>query len=132
MTFNEFINSPEDMDENSQEYKDFSQCVSSGAYVAFSVMEEIFETTPTFNFTNATDELEVFKLYKEALGDREDKEKLEKEFLDKLAEFAGQTSLIVMDRLKSAMRDSESYKVAVKTIEGDVLDIENGSSDESE
>ena len=133
MTFNEFINSPEDMDENSQEYKDFSQCVSSGAYVAFNVMEEIFETTPTFNFTNATDELEVFKLYKEALCDREeDKEKLEKEFLDKLAEFAGQTSLIVMDRLRNAMRDSESYKVAVKTIEGDVLDIENDSSDESE
>ena len=137
MTFNEFINSPEDMDENSQEYKDFSQCVSSGAYVAFNIMEELFETTPTFNFTNATDEIEVFKIYKDALNslildDTEGKKELEKRFLDKLAEFAGQTSLIVMNRLRDAMRESESYKVAVKTIEGDVLDIENDSSDESE
>ena len=53
MTFNEFINSPDDMDEDSQEYKDFSQCVSSGAYVAFSVMEDILDATPTFNLSSA-------------------------------------------------------------------------------
>jgi len=136
MTFNEFINSPGDMDENSQEYKDFSQCVSSGAYVAFSVMEELFETTPSFDFSSA-EEIPVFKIYKDALNslileDTDGKKELEKEFLDKLAEFASQTSLIVMNRLRDAMRESESYKIAVQTIEGDVLDIENDSSDESE
>jgi hypothetical protein len=132
MTFNEFINSPEEMDENSQEYKDFSQCVSSGAYVAFTTMEEILDATPTFDFSSDTNyELPIFKLYKEAIGDVENKEALEKEFMNKLAEFASQTSLIVMDKIKCAMRNSESYKIAVETIEGDVLDSENNVSDET-
>ena len=131
MTFNEFINSPDDMDEDSQEYKDFSQCVSSGAYVAFSIVEDILEATPTFNLSSA-DDLLVVKLYMEALGDVEDKEERKKEFLDKLSEFASDTSIIVMNRIKDSMRSNESYKIAVQTIEGDVLDIENDSSDESE
>ena len=133
MTFNEFINSSEDMDENSQEYKDFSQCVSAGAYVAFTVVENLLESTPSFNFDDAKSDTEPVKLlamYREAISDRDDKDDLEKEFIDEMETMCLVTSNMILNKLKTAMRNTDSYKIAVSVIEGDVSNTESDTSDE--